>query len=126
MFENIICDDYNNTPVNFYFDLENCKFGCIFNQRNKDKEKEYTEKKLLEKKEIIKSWFKEWKEKRIEKTIMWGTVNKKIYQIRRAYYLDIGQINLRKSDFGYTILINPYIKDTEVAEAIFSKLQEVA
>ena len=126
MFENIICDDYSDTPVNFYFDLENCKFGCIFNQINKDKEKEYTEKKLLEKKEIIKSWVKEWKEKRVEKTIMWGTVNKKIYQIKRAYYLDIGQINLRKTDFGYTILVNPYIKDKEIAEAIFSKLQEVA
>ena len=27
MFENIICDDYNNTPVNFYFDLENCIYA---------------------------------------------------------------------------------------------------
>lgn len=39
MFENIIYDDYSNTPVEFYINMEDCKFGCIFNQRNKNKEK---------------------------------------------------------------------------------------
>ncbi len=61
-----------------------------------------------------------------EKTIEWGIVKKKIYQIKKAYYLNFGQIQLRKSDFGYTILVNPYVKDEEIAEAIYNKMQEVA
>lgn len=119
MFENIIFDDYNDTPVEFYMNIEEYKFGCIFNQRNKDKEKEYTQKILMECRETINAWFKEWKKKRIEKVVNYYVLNGRIYLIKRAYYLDVGEIKAQKSDFGLTILVNPYISDNNILDQIY-------
>lgn len=122
MFENIIYDDYSDTPVDFYFDLENCKFGCIFNQRNKEEEKEYTQKILIKNKEAIKAWFEDWKQERVEKIVNYYVLNGRIYLIKRAYYLDVGEIKAKRSDLGLTILVNPYISDKDILDEVYSRI----
>ncbi len=122
MFENIIFDDYSDTPVEFYINIEDCKFGCIFNQRNKDKEKEYTQKILIENKETIKAWFEEWKQERVEKIVNYYVLNGRIYLIKRAYYLDVGEIKAKRSDLGLTILVNPYISNKDILDEIYSRI----
>ena len=126
MFENIILNYYGKDELRYYFNWENCKFGLLLNLTNAHKEKEYTLKFLEEERERIEREDSEWKEKKIEKVIDYHVFNGKIYLIKRAYYLDYGQIQARESDFGMTILVNPYIKDKEVLDKIHERLLEVA
>lgn len=126
MFENIIYDIYGEDEIRYYFSLEECKFGLILNKTNAHKEKEYTLKFLEEERERIELYVKDWKENGKEKVVNWYVFEGKIYLIKRAYYLDYGQIQARESDFGTTILVNPYIKDKDILDKIQEKLFEVA
>lgn len=126
MFENIIFNYYGKDELRFYFNWENCKFGLILNLTNAHKEKEYTIKFLEREREYIERHVKEWKENKVEKGIKWYVAGGKIFSIKRAYYLDYGEIQARYTDFGMEILVNPYIKDKDVLDKMQDRLFEVA
>ncbi|MDO4282341.1 MAG: hypothetical protein Q4D02_01780 [Clostridia bacterium] len=104
----------------FIVDLENCKFKIVINKNYEENAQEIVEKTLEERREQINSLAKEWKEKEIEKVINWyvSKEEKNIYLIKRAYWLDYGQMKLRHTDFGHILYLNPYIKEENIADEL--------
>lgn len=125
MFETEIKENLN-CRSKFIVDIQNCKFRLEINKDYEEEAQEIIEEILKENRESIEAWMKNWKENEIEKTIYEYCENDKTYQIVRAYYLECGQIQFRKTETQATILVNPYIKDKDILDKIQEKLFEVA
>lgn len=119
MFETEIKDNLE-CKSKFIVDLENCKFKVIIDKECEEESQEIIEEILNKNRESIETYVKEWKEKQVEKVINWYVCKeeKNIYLIKRAYHLDYGQIQLRHTDFGPILYLNPYIKEENIADEL--------
>ncbi len=104
----------------FIVDVQNCEFKVVINKEYEEDKSEIVEEILSENRERIEAWVKEWKEKEVEKVINWyvSKEEKNIYLIKRAYWLDYGQMQLRHTDFGPILYLNPYIKEENIADEL--------
>ena len=119
MFETEIKENLN-CRSKFIVDIQNCKFKLEINKDYEEEVQEIIEEILKENRESIEAWVKEWKEKQVEKVINWFVYKEErnIYLIKRAYWLDYGQIRLQHTDFGPILYLNPYIKEENVADEL--------